>query len=386
MPRHGRSGPPRARRRRALSLVAVALLLAASTAACGDDGGDAAAPSPTPTQSAPTTSAPTTPTSDGPVRPRAAETVATGFDVPWDLAFLPDGSALVTERDTAQIKRVRPNGRTTVVGTVPGVVPDGEGGLLGITLSPDFAEDDLLYAYITTGTDNRIVRMTYRNGELGAPQVVLAGIEKSSIHNGGRIAFGPDGYLYAGVGDAGDTTSSQNRKRLNGKILRITSGGAPAPDNPYPDSPVYSFGHRNVQGLAWDSRDQLWASEFGQNTWDELNRVDEGGNYGWPIVEGEEGGAGFVDPERQWATADASPSGIAIVRDHVLMAALRGERLWVIPVDAEGTGEPQAYLTGEFGRLRTAVAAPDGSVWVLTNNTGRGAPREGDDRILRVTV
>jgi glucose/arabinose dehydrogenase len=313
--------------------------------------------------------------------------VVTGFVSPWGLAFLPDGSALVSERDTAEIKKVTVDGRVASVGTVPDVVPRGEGGLLGIAVAADFVQAPYVYAYFTAAGDNRIVRMRLDNNALSAPQVIFDGIAKAGVHNGGRIIFGPDGKLYVGTGDAGDRPVSQDPESPNGKILRLNPDGSVPSDNPFPGSPAWSIGHRNVQGLAFDEAGRLWASEFGQNTWDELNLVERGANYGWPEVEGEGGRGDFVDPVAQWPTQEASPSGIAYVDGVVFMAGLRGARLWVIPVPSGQASTPEEFYVGEYGRLRTVEPAPDGSLWLITSNTdGRGNAREGDDRILRVSL
>lgn len=370
------------------ALTALALVV---TACSGDDVEPGSAPttqSPTtrPATSEPATATPTaTPTvPPGPVVPAAFEDVATGFDVPWGMAFRADGSALLSERDTARILSVSPAGQVAEVGTVPGVAPGGEGGLLGIAVAP--GPPETVYAYFTAAEDNRIVRMPYQDGTLGEPELVLDGIPRAGNHNGGRITFGPDGMLYVGTGDASESERAQDLDSLGGKILRLNPDGTVPADNPFDGSPVYSYGHRNVQGLAFDDDGNLWASEFGQNTWDELNRIEAGNNYGWPIVEGIGDDDRFVDPVAQWSTDEASPSGIAYVRDTLFMAALRGERLWQIPVQDGAVGTPADFAVGEFGRLRHAAAAPDGSLWVLTNNTYRGDPRDGDDRILRVTL
>lgn len=309
-------------------------------------------------------------------------TITDGLTSPWGLAFLPDGGALVSERDTALIKRVTADGDVTTIGTVPDVVPGGEGGLLGIALAPDGTQ---VYAYLTAASDNRVVRMAWDGTTLGAPEAVVTGIPKANIHNGGRIAFGPDGMLYIATGDAGATELAQQPDNLGGKVLRVTPTGEPAPDNPKAGSPVYSLGHRNVQGLAFDADGTLWASEFGSSKADELNEIVAGANYGWPEVEGR-GGAdrGYVDPVTTWEpTSLASPSGIAVLGDDVYVASLRGRVLWEVPMTAPAT--PAAVELGDLGRLRTIERAPDGSLWLITSNTdGRGEPREGDDRILRL--
>ncbi|MCF3104790.1 PQQ-dependent sugar dehydrogenase [Streptomyces roseoverticillatus] len=325
---------------------------------------------------------------------KVVRTLTTKLGTPWGVAALPSGDLLVGSRDTGKIVRVAAkDGAQTEVGEVPGVVKGGEGGLLGLAVSPDFATDKLVYAYFTTDSDNRIARLRYDEGKpagqrLGAPDTVLRGIPKGAIHNGGRIAFGPDRMLYAGTGEAGQREPAQDQKSLGGKILRMTPEGRPAYGNPEGDSVVYSSGHRNVQGLAWDAGKRLWASEFGQDTWDELNLIRPGGNYGWPAVEGKAGRSGYTDPVEQWKTSDASPSGLAYAKGSLWMAGLRGERLWRIPLDGtKPVAAPQAFLQGEYGRLRTVLATDDGGLWVTTSNTdGRGKPGAEDDRILRLEV
>jgi glucose/arabinose dehydrogenase len=315
--------------------------------------------------------------------------VTTGLRVPWGLAFLPDGTALVAERPTGRVVRIGPDGGAATAGTVPGVADQGEGGLLGLAVVPGGgAAIANVYAYFTsTSGDNRVVRMPYRGGRLGAPAPVLTGIPAAGNHNGGRIVLGPDGNLWIGTGDAGDRAESQDRGSLGGKILRIRPDGSVPRDNPFPGSPVWSYGHRNVQGLAFDSRGQLWATEFGQNTWDELNKVTKGGNHGWPDVEGRGEGRGLVDPQVVWRTDEASPSGLAILGDVAYVAGLRGERLWQVPVGGGTAGRPVAALEGRLGRLRTVEPDPDGGLWVTTSNRdGRGSPADGDDRIVRLAV
>ncbi|WP_369201886.1 sorbosone dehydrogenase family protein [Streptomyces sp. PU-14G] len=330
---------------------------------------------------------------------KVEETVTTGLESPWGLAPLSDGDLLVSLRDTGKILRVEADsGKKTELGTVPGVEPGGEGGLLGIAVPPDGEQaGSWVYAYFTSASDNRIVRMLYDDkkepgDQLGAPDVILKGIPKGRLHNGGRIAFGPDKMLYAGTGESGDGRLAQDKDSLGGKILRMTpEGEPPGHGNPESGSVVYSWGHRNVQGLAWDADKRLWASEFGQDTWDELNLIEPGKNYGWPDAEGRSDGKRYRDPVEQWRTAEASPSGVAVARGSVWMAGLRGERLWRIPLKGgEPAAEPQSFLKGKYGRLRTVVADPGtggGGLWLVTSETdGRGSPEKGDDRILRLEV
>ena len=318
--------------------------------------------------------------------------VAAGLEAPWDLVFTPGGEALVSERDSSRLLSIDSSGNVEELQRLP-ENGTGEGGLLGIALSPNYESDGYIYAYYTTDTDNRVTR--FRLGE--DPEPILTGIPVLTYHNGGRIAFGPDGNLYVGTGDAGDTSNSQDLNSLGGKILRVTPDGDVPADNPFSNSPIYSYGHRNVQGLAWDEGGQLYATEFGQNRYDEVNRIQPGGNYGWPAVEGEGGffaSGEYIDPIATWATSEASPSGAAILKngaipqweDSFFMAALRGQRLYRLALDPSGTvTEQEELLSGQAGRLRHVVQAPDGSLWVLTSNRdGRGTPIATDDRILRL--
>jgi glucose/arabinose dehydrogenase len=229
--------------------------------------------------------------------------------------------------------------------------------------------------------------MPYENGRLGRATTVLTGIPNAGNHNGGRMIFGPDGKLWIGTGEAGDKPLSQDLRSLGGKILRLNPDGSVPADNPFRGSPVWSLGHRNVQGLAFDSQGRLWATEFGQNDWDELNRIERGKNYGWPAVEGKgTGGGRYVEPFVVWTTDEASPSGLAIVDDVAYVAGLRGERLWQVPLNGDGENDV-ARFEGEYGRLRTVEPAPDGSLWLTTSNhDGRGNPADDDDRILRVQI
>jgi glucose/arabinose dehydrogenase len=372
--------------RRPLAVVLSVALLAAlascsQPSASADQPTSGSAATGTPTSTSPSTASAPLPAVGEPTD------VATGLRVPWGVAFLPDGGALVAERPTGRVVRIGADGGTSEAGTVPGVRDLGEGGLLGLAVAPD--DPATVYAYFTSSNDdNRVVRMPYRNGRLGEPTPLLTGIPAAGNHDGGRIVVGPDGNLWIGTGDAGQGEQAQDRDALGGKILHIRRDGSIPPENPFPSSPVWSYGHRNVQGLAFDSTGQLWATEFGQNTWDELNKVVKGGNHGWPEVEGRGERDGFVDPQVVWPTADASPSGLAIVGDVAYVGALRGARLWQVPVAGGTAGRPVAVLDGDLGRLRTVVAAPDGGgLWLTTSNTdGRGSPRAGDDRLVRVAL
>jgi glucose/arabinose dehydrogenase len=372
--------------------VVAACVCVLALAACSPDE-NVPSPSASPAQTVPSPSG----GSAGPSGPATVEVTGVDeilgdLDVPWGLAFLPDGEAAVTLRDSARLILVGPDGAATSV-TGPGagqltdlVDPAGEGGLLGVAVLGSSGSTVDLALYATTADDNRVLRGTLDGSTLGELRPIVTGIHKAGNHDGGRLAVGPDGYLYVTTGDAGDRPSAQDPDSLNGKILRVTFDGAPAPGNPFGDSPVWSLGHRNVQGLGWASDGRMFASEFGQDTWDELNAIVPGGNYGWPTVEGSSDDPAFVAPVATWATDDASPSGLAVADDAVYLAALRGQRLWRVPLTPDGVGTPQALL-GEYGRLRAVAVAPDGSLWVLTNNTdGRGDPRPGDDRILRVVV
>ena len=411
-----RDGARRSAVRRPLALGLVALALAAG---CSTDAPapaepattSAAAPtapepgSPTPAPEAATSSVRDVPS----VTVASVQDVATGLDAPWGLAFLPDGRALVTLRDAAGLVVVGGDGSLTDV-TGPGAdeiaaatVARGEGGLLGVAVVPGAAPSGPVdvVVYLTSRQDNRVLRATLDGTTLGPARVLLEGVPRGTNHNGGRLAFGPDGYLYVTTGDTYTTGLAPDPGSLGGKVLRVTADGAPAPGNPDPSSPVWTRGHRNVQGIGWAPDGRAFAAEFGQDTWDELNVLHAGADHGWPEVEGQGGaGQGFVDPVAVWATSDASPSGLAVTDEGVYLAGLRGRTLWRVPLrpvdpatlddpaaDAAGVGTPQALLAREHGRLRAVEVAPDGSLWVLTNNTdGRGDPVPGDDRVLRVTV
>lgn len=362
-------------RRQTLRLAGAALA-AVPLASCGSEPDEAA-----PTTD-PATSAAPEPTEGAP-RLGEPEVVASGLEAPWSIAFH-EGVALVSERDSARILELDAAGAAREVGVVEGVAGDGEGGLLGLAV-----RDGFLYAYFTGSDENRIERFALEGAAgslaLGAPQEILSGIPAAGNHNGGRIAFGPDGMLYATAGDASNPENAQDRESMAGKILRMTPDGAVPDDNPFPGSLVYTWGHRNPQGMAWDEAGTMWASEFGQNTWDELNVIEAGQNYGWPEVEGIAEDGDYTDPVQQWSPDEASPSGMAIAGGTAFIANLRGRRLREVPLNDPGTSTE--HYVEEYGRLRDVVVAPDGSLWVLTNNTdGRGDPEPDDDRILRIAL
>ncbi len=342
-----------------------------------------ASPSPSPTggASSATASASPSPTPTKPLADPVAEDVVTGLTTPWAIAPLKDGSLLVCERDTSMIKRVV-GSKASEVQRIADVEPGGEGGLLGLTITPD---EKTVFAYFTAAEDNRIISMSWDGTRLGEQKTIFAGIPKGFRHNGGRMVIGPDNHLYVGTGEVGDASLAQDKKSLAGKILRITQEGAPAKGNPF-GTEVYSLGHRNVQGLAFDDAGRLWASEFGDQTWDELNLIIKGSNYGWPEVEGSGQAEGMTNPKVVWSTSEASPSGLAYWKGSLYMAALRGRRLWEIPVDGTDVGKPKAHFAGEYGRLRSVTVAADGQRLLATtsNTDGRGDLQRGDDRILEV--
>lgn len=317
-------------------------------------------------------------------------------DLGWAVDFLPNGNALVTERDRFEILLVTPSGQKTTLGKVPGAVgTNGEGGLLGLAISPNWSSDHAVYVYHTASGDNRIVKMTYDGTTLSSTSTpVLTGLSKNQYHNGGRIKFGPDGKLYATVGDAKTSANAQNKSSLNGKILRINPDGSAPSDNPFFATGgnaryVYSYGHRNPQGLAWDSRGQLWAAEFGESSQDELNLIQKGGNYGWPSCEGTQGScSGFIAPKKTWSTSQAGPSGIEIVNDWIYIAAVTGQQLFATQINAAGTGvgTVSSLFSGRWGRLRSVTKTPDGGLWVTSTNNDKlgGSPNTIDNVIVRL--
>jgi glucose/arabinose dehydrogenase len=359
-----------------------ALLLSASAialVACGGAGDDDDPPS------SPSTQGGDVPTVQS-VELGDPEVVATGLQVPWGLDWLPDGDLLVAERTTGDILRIpKDGGKPTVAKSLPNVDENiGEGGLLGIAVSPDYEEDGQVYAYYTGTQDNRVVHFSLD----GEETPIVTGIYRSTNHDGGRLAFGPDGKLWITTGDGLEGSRSQDPSNPGGKILRVNPDGSIPDDNPADGLPYWSLGHRNVQGLAWDDDGRLWATEFGQGEADEVNLIEKGRNYGWPDVEGEgdtQGGK-FTNPAVTWPVSEASPSGMAYARGSLWVGALRGERLWRIPVEGDRLGKPEALFEGAFGRIRTVAVDPSGdALWLTTSNRdGRGSPSDDDDRVIRI--
>ncbi|MGP7960283.1 PQQ-dependent sugar dehydrogenase [Sanguibacter sp. A247] len=396
------SAQVRIERRARIAIIVVALLAALAVIVVGSvlDRRPPPVPTPvTPTPSAgPTSPTPTPePTSTTPPEPRTLVVsdrteVVSDLVTPWGVARLPGGDLLVTQRNTGTLVRVAPGGTRSPV-TGPGAdaleretVHRSESGLLGVAVVPGTSD---IVLQRTGEASNAVVRATLDGTTLGELTTLLDGIAAAPFHDGGALAFGPDDMLYVATGDATEPASAQDPDSLNGKILRLTPDGEPAPGNPIPGSFVWSLGHRNVQGLAWDAEGRMFASELGQDSFDELNQIMPGRNYGWPEVEGMGGtDDGFEDPLLTWAPEEASPSGLAVTDEGLYVAALRGERLWRIDRVAleRGEAEPTVVLEG-VGRLRAVVAEPDGRLLVGSSITdGRGEPGPGDDRIWRLTL
>lgn len=320
--------------------------------------------------------------------------IGTDKDIPWGLVTLPDGQIMYSRRDAQNIVKLNPTtGATLDVGTVPNVQStDGEGGLMGLAIAATYSSDHWLYIMHTTPTDNRIVRIKVENDKLNlsTEQVLVSGILRNKFHNGGRLRFGPDGKLYASTGDAQNGDNAQNRNGLNGKVLRMNTDGSVPSDNPFGNL-VWSYGHRNPQGLAFDSQGRLWEQEFGNGIMDETNLITKGGNYGWPACEGTSGTcgtAGYIAPKRTYPTSEGSCSGIAIVRDVVYVACERGTRLVRTPIVGDALPSAQSYFNGTYGRIRTVEPAPDGGLWMTTTNLGDkdSIANNSDERLFHVTL
>ena len=340
-----------------------------------------------------------------PARPLSAKatTVASELSIPWEIVFLPSGEMLVTER-SGSLVRVRGGVKEPI--PIAGVRHSGEGGLLGVALHPAYESNGFIYLYFSTTNAgravNQVMRYVLRGSVFTEDKLILGNIPAAGNHNGGRIAFGPDGFLYVTTGDAGRSDWAQDKYSLAGKILRVTADGEIPEDNPF-NNEVYSYGHRNPQGLAWDNLGRLWSTEHGrsglQSGYDEINLIEKGGNYGWPDIEGDETREGMLrpilhsGPDTTWAPAGivflpATPAraGQTGHSGKLYWVGLRGSALYEAEVTPLGTLlSPKSYFAGEFGRLRAIIIGPGGALYLSTSNTdGRGNVREGDDRILKV--
>ncbi|WP_433572011.1 PQQ-dependent sugar dehydrogenase [Streptomyces sp. CA-251247] len=318
--------------------------------------------------------------------PGAVSTLASGVDVAWGVAFLPDGAGIFTERNTFNVHRLTKSGQKTLLGKVPNSqTTGGEGGLMGVEVSPTFATDHFVYFLHTSTDGNRIARMKLENNALSGYTVLLDGMEESRFHNGGRLRFGPDGKLYASMGDAQSSSRAQDKNSLNGKILRINQDGSIPSDNPFGNA-VWSMGHRNPQGLDFDSQGRLWQAEFGNSVMDEVNLIQRGGNYGWPNCEGTSGScSGFIAPKKTWPTNQASPSGLTIINDHVFVATTVGQRVYRLRIDASSNlVEQKTYFQSTYNRLRTVEVDHDGDIWLTTSTDKDGT--SNNDRILLIDI
>lgn len=327
----------------------------------------------------------TTSNIDAPV----TEVVAQGLDTPWAIAFLPNGDMLITERPGTV--RLVANGilQDKPIAVLTQVKEIGEGGLLGIALDPNFSSNHYVYLYYTyAGTDdtlNRVVRMTYENNTLTNEKVLVDKIPGNSNHNGGRIKFGPDNYLYITTGDAENPSQAQETNSLAGKILRIDANGNAAPGNPFGNR-VYSYGHRNPQGLVWDNSGTLWETEHGRSFpvsgLDEINKIEPGKNYGWPIIQGDEQKAGMQTPNMNSGGSTWAPADIAFLNGRYFFGGLKGQALYETAIENKAVTE---HFKNEFGRIREVVLGPDNMIYITTSNKdGRGTPLSGDDKIIRI--
>ncbi|MEK7102721.1 MAG: PQQ-dependent sugar dehydrogenase, partial [Patescibacteria group bacterium] len=319
----------------------------------------------------------------------AVQVLAKDLFVPWDIAPLPDGDMLVTERSGA----VRRLGKRTATIDIPAIHNIGEGGLMGIALHPDFVANKFVYLYFTTtdnGKSNRVQRFRLEGDQLIADKIIVRDIPAALYHDGGQIAFGADRMLYITTGDAETPALAQNLNSIAGKTLRFTPDGEIPSDNPFGTS-VWSYGHRNAQGITWDAQGRMWETEHGRSGalsgLDELNLIEKGKNYGWPTIQGDETRAGMVTPVRHsGATTTWAPSGIAYLNGSLFFAGLRGSSLYEARIGTDGKVTAfKAHFANQYGRLRAVVVGNDGFLYVTTSNRdGRGTVRAGDDKILKI--
>lgn len=311
-----------------------------------------------------------------------SDVIAQNLQVPWAIDFFPNNTMIFTQRD-GEVKIIDPTGSKTV-GRID-VIANGESGLLGLAVDPEFSKNNYIYFYYTASTGNRVSRFVF-NGTLENETVLLDNIPSNTIHNGGRIKFGPDGLLYITTGDAGNNGSAQNLNSLGGKVLRMDKNGSVPTENPY-NNYVYTYGHRDPQGLTWSPNGTLYESEHGDIHNDEINILVPGANYGWPLYQGNNIAQGYVLPIVLYTNYTLAPSGIAFFNNKLYVAGLKGSQLRQISLTDNGssfTGQ-QALFT-QLGRIREVVYH-DGYLYIATSNTdGRGIPQLGDDKIIRVTV
>jgi glucose/arabinose dehydrogenase len=321
------------------------------------------------------------------------EVLADDLDVPWEVEVIGENRYLVTERSGDLV--LIDNGSEQVLEQFDQLdtPPLGEGGLLGIATHPNFAENNYLYVYQTVDRDSventvRRYEVDFESNELRDERVIIDGIPSHRFHNGGRIEFGPDGHLYITTGDAKNARLAQDRDSLAGKILRLTDEGAIPEDNPF-DNAVYSYGHRNAQGLAWDDKGRLWATEHGSEARDELNRIEAGENYGWPNVNGGDTEPEYRAPVYHSGEYDTwAPAGVAVAEGSVFFAGLRGERLYEAGLTDTRVSSFTAHFSGEFGRIRAVNVGPEReSLYITTSNTdGRGDAGPTDDKLIRISL
>ena len=319
----------------------------------------------------------------------AFELIAEKLSIPWEIVFLPDGDLLVTERP-GKLKRI---GKDSRIYSIDGVKQVGESGLLGMALHPGFAENHWLYLYLTTESGgvllNRVERYKFINDQLTQRQIIISNIPGAAYHDGGRIAFGPDGYLYITTGDAGNAELAQDKSSLAGKILRLKDDGSIPAENPFGNQ-IFSYGHRNAQGLAWDNEGRLWATEHGRSGTlsglDELNLIEQGKNYGWPLIQGDETQEGMESPIVQSGPDETwAPAGMTYWQGSLFFSGLRGESLYRAEIIGPRKVMLKHYFRKEFGRIRAVVLGPDGFLYISTSNTdGRGTVRPSDDKIIKL--